>query len=171
MPDPQVPVALPPLQQRASSMDAQAFGAIWDAPTHTELGRLLSGPTKQYRRLGFNFSAFGLEDDRAKRSPRTVEFRMMEGTVRPDLILNWVAICARVVKVAVVPGDEKFYGALWKALGTAAGYQEGGAEVSVADGDGTLGCRKGREFSGLMQTLGIPRDVYAGFEEKVIREH
>jgi len=172
MPDPQVLAALPPLEQRASRVDEQAIGAICKAPTHTELGRLLSGPSKQYRRLGFNFSAFGLEDERAERSPRTVEFRMMEGTVRPDLILNWVAICARVVIVAVVPDGGKFHDALWKALGTtAAGHQEGDAEVALTDEDGTLGCRKGREFSGLMQALGLPRDVYAGFEEKVIREH
>ncbi len=43
-------------------------GSSGARPRGGELGRLLSGPQRQYRRLGFNFSAFGEEDERALRA-------------------------------------------------------------------------------------------------------
>jgi len=157
-----------PLEDNQST-DGAALRGIWQTSSRRELGLLLSGPIKQHRRLGFNFSAFGLEDERARRSPRTVEFRMMEGTVRTDLIINWVSICASIAEAAVAPDDNRFAAALRYVL------QRGAAENKVIcelDHESEpKGRRLGREFSGLMQELGIPRAVYAGFEEKVIREH
>jgi len=157
---------------RGQNKDWKALQEIWHAGSYQDLGLLLSGSTKQYRRLGFNFSAFGLEDERAKRSPRTVEFRMMEGTVDTDLIINWVAICNRIAEVAVVPYDDRFVGALQNVLplrvteDQAADCKRGSTQTEVP-----LGQRLGREFRGLMQQLDIPRAVYMGFEEKVVREH
>ncbi|RYO94323.1 hypothetical protein DL766_000600 [Monosporascus sp. MC13-8B] len=56
------------------SLLARALKTIWRATSKAQLGQLLSGSTKEYRRLGFNFSTCGGEDDRARRSPKTVEF-------------------------------------------------------------------------------------------------
>lgn len=150
---------------RVDGREKEALRGIWRARSHVELGRLLSGPTKQYRRLGFNFSAFGMEDERATRSPRTVEFRMMEGTVRCDLILNWVDICVVIAQVAMTKDDARFAVAMSRLLGRF------GHSQPHADDDESLGRRRGREFRELMQDLDIPRNVYAGFENKVIREH
>ncbi|KAK5656439.1 hypothetical protein OQA88_4820 [Cercophora sp. LCS_1] len=148
---------------KVDGRDKDALIGIWRARNHLELGRLLSGSTKQYRRLGFNFSSFGMEDERATRSPRTVEFRMMEGTVRSDLILNWVAICTVVAEVAVTRDDVRFKRALERLL-----VRLGGPPTQAEE---SLGRRRGREFRELMQDLEVPRAVYAGFEDKVIREH
>ncbi|KAK1750310.1 hypothetical protein QBC47DRAFT_353751 [Echria macrotheca] len=145
--------------------DRRALHEIWQAKTSLDLGRLLSGPGKQYRRLGFNFSAFGLEDERAHRSPRTIEFRMMEGTVQHDLILNWVIICSRICEVAMLRSDERFSGAVSRLL-------QGMGEHSTGRARGeTLAQHRGRTLRELMQDLEIPAPVFEGFENKVIREH
>ncbi|KAH6628137.1 hypothetical protein F5144DRAFT_594218 [Chaetomium tenue] len=81
--------------------EVAAFAEISKTTSHLELGRLLSGPEKKYRRLGFNFSAFGEEDERARRNPRTMEFRMMDGSVDTALIMGWLAICGTVAESAV----------------------------------------------------------------------
>jgi len=46
---------------------SEAVLTIWRAASPLELGRLLSGPQRQLRRLGLNFSAFGEEDKRARK--------------------------------------------------------------------------------------------------------
>ena len=84
---------------------ADAVRTVWRAASFTELGRLLSGPDRQFRRLGFNFSAFGGEDERALVSPRTVEFRVLEGTLRDALIGGWVHICCALVELAGGGGE------------------------------------------------------------------
>ncbi|KAK0632922.1 hypothetical protein B0T14DRAFT_533225 [Immersiella caudata] len=149
--------------------DWRALHEIWRVKSLRDLGLLLSGPDKQYRRLGFNFSSFGLEDERAKRSPRTVEFRMMEGTVDTDLILNWVFICATIAEAAVVPSDNRFDAALSHVLALRAAderYRNRGSRESRT----SKACRLGREFSGLMQELRVPKPMYEGFEEKIVRD-
>lgn len=157
---------------RGQNKDCEALREICLAGSYQDLGLLLSGSTKQYRRLGFNFSAFGLEDDRAKRSPRTVEFRMMEGTVDTDLILNWVAICSRIAEVAVVPYNDRFLAALQYVLPLrATERQAADCECGSRQTEVPLGQRLGREFRGLMQQLDIPRAMYTGFEEKMVREY
>jgi len=146
--------------------DRLALCLIWQAKTHCDLGQLLSGPTKQYRRLGFNFGSFGLEDERSHISPRTVEFRIMEGTDRRDMILGWVVICCRIVEVAMKPSDHRYVAALRRLLCMYGGDKQEGEGAKDA-----LGARRGREFAALMKDLDLPRSVYGSFEEKVIREN
>jgi hypothetical protein len=81
--------------------DLYALGLIARAPSHIQLGRLMSGEGKPYRRLGFNFSAFGREDHRARTNPRTVECRFLEGTIDNDVVLSWVQIYVRTVEVSL----------------------------------------------------------------------
>ena len=85
---------------KALRQQTPAIHAIWSADSHLKLGRLLSGSTAQYRRLGFNFSCLGEEDARAKNGPKTVEFRVLEGTLDEDVISAWFAICWKLVEVA-----------------------------------------------------------------------
>ena len=93
---------------------------IWKCPDSQVLGQLLSGEGRQYRRLGFNFSAFGLEDERAERSPRTVEVRFLEGcgadgdgaTVNKDKgadqIEGWLRLCIAMVDLAISQEEDVF---------------------------------------------------------------
>ncbi|KAK0730131.1 hypothetical protein B0H67DRAFT_474094 [Lasiosphaeris hirsuta] len=162
-------------RQKMSTRDHMALGEIWAAESHLRLGLLLSGESKQFRRLGFNFSAFGEEDERARRSPPTVEFRMMEGTVESRLITSWLLICGNIVQVATLgPSDPRFILAMSRLLvaerpgGLPLGH---GAYFGSGGEAETLGVIRGREFRELMQDLGVPRSVYAGFEEKVTRDH
>ncbi|KAK4454703.1 hypothetical protein QBC34DRAFT_445611 [Podospora aff. communis PSN243] len=157
-----------PLAEKRSR-DWKALHEIWRVNCNRDLGLLLSGPVKQYRRLGFNFSSFGLEDERAKRSPRTVEFRMMEGTVDTDLILNWVSMCATIAEVAVVPYDSRFDAALSHALSLRAA-DEGNCNRGHHESKEVKARRLGREFSDLMRELRVPRSTYEGFERKIIRD-
>ncbi|KAK7705822.1 hypothetical protein SLS64_007770 [Diaporthe eres] len=78
----------------------QALRAIWRASTHAELGRMLCGTGRKYRRLGFNFHALGAEDARARASPRTVEFRFLEGCVDEAVVSGWVHVCVALAKLA-----------------------------------------------------------------------
>lgn len=78
----------------------QALRAIWRASTHVELGRMLCGTASKYRRLGFNFHALAGEDARARASPRTVEFRFLEGCVDEGVVAGWVHVCVALAKLA-----------------------------------------------------------------------
>ncbi|KAK3363216.1 hypothetical protein B0T25DRAFT_444196 [Lasiosphaeria hispida] len=162
-------------RQKMSIRDHLALGEIWAAESHLGLGQLLSGEGKQFRRLGFNFSAFGEEDERARRSPPTVEFRMMEGTVESHLIISWLLICGNIIQVAMLgPSDPRFTKAMSRLLGPGVrcGFTLGyGAHYGSGSEGETLGVRRGREFRELMQDLGVPKSVYVGFEEKVTRDH
>ncbi|SPO00993.1 uncharacterized protein DNG_03742 [Cephalotrichum gorgonifer] len=88
--------------------DSVALRAIYDAADPRTLGRLLSGVEKRYRRLGFNFSAFGLEDERAVRSPRSVEVRFFEDYRGEDEVLGWMAVCVALAAVAVEERRDRF---------------------------------------------------------------
>ncbi|KAK0749123.1 hypothetical protein B0T18DRAFT_436764 [Schizothecium vesticola] len=143
-----------------AQQDHEALDRIWGASSYLDLGRLLSGPTKQYRRLGFNFSSFGLEDDRAHRSPRTVEFRMMEGTTQGDLIHSWVRICASVCEAAIEGTEDRFC----RALGRLLHHDD---DDEAREKPETPGAERARAFRELMQDLGVPRSVSSGFEVKV----
>lgn len=150
--------------------DVEAIVNIWKTTTHLELGRLLSGSEKKYRRLGFNFSAFGEEDERARRNPRTFEFRIMEGSVCIDLVLSWLAICGTIAEVAAATDDPRFSAALRLLLPP----QADGArhnKPSRDTGDTRPGARRALEFRELMQALGISSAVYRGFEDKIMREY
>jgi hypothetical protein len=151
--------------------EVNAFVRIWRAASHLELGQLLSGPEKMYRRLGFNFSAFGEEDDRAKRNPRTIEFRMMDGSVETRLILGWLAICGTIAETAVTASDHRFGAALGLLLQKSESDERQLREGLTVGEDETLGEQRGREFRELMQALGIEARHYRGFEDKIRREH
>jgi hypothetical protein len=142
--------------------EVAAFAEISKTTTHLELGRLLSGSEKMYRRLGFNFSAFGEEDERARRNPRTMEFRMMDGSVDAGLIMGWLAICGTIAETAVVRCDRRFSAALGLLL------QGVGGEERPSE---TLGDRHGREFRNLMTALNVREKYFLGFEDKIRREH
>lgn len=78
----------------------QALRAIWRASTHEELGRMLCGTGRKYRRLGFNFHALGGEDARARESPRTIEFRFLEGHIDEGVVSGWVHVCIALAALA-----------------------------------------------------------------------
>lgn len=97
---------------RFAGAHRQALRAIWRASTHAELGRMLCGTGRKYRRLGFNFHALGAEDARARASPRTVEFRFLEGCVDEGVVSGWVHVCVALAKLAAddqVVEDWEFY--------------------------------------------------------------
>lgn len=151
-------------QFTASTKNLAAFGEIWKAETHLELGQLLSGDEKKYRRLGFNFSAFGEEDDRARNNPRTMEFRMMEGSVQTDLILGWLAICGTIAECAVATDDHRFAAAMGLLLQRSSSTDNGVAPEGRAT-------RMGKEFRELMESLGVAEQHFVGFEKKVELDH
>lgn len=107
---PQHHASLGYLRTTGSALGGQnlaALGLIASTRSHIQLGRLMSGEGRQYRRLGFNFSAFGREDQRSWSSPRTVECRFLEGTIDSEVVLSWVQIYVRAVEVASdQPGND-----------------------------------------------------------------
>ncbi|KAK0737356.1 hypothetical protein B0T21DRAFT_286866 [Apiosordaria backusii] len=153
-------------QSRVSAKCLAAFREIWSKASHEELGKLLSGDTRMHRRLGFNFSAFGLEDERARTNPRTIEFRFMEGSTNIDMVLGWLTIGATIVEVAASKSDARFEVALSRVLQT---LQEGEQETVV--GRETRGDRLGRDFAQLIEDLGLSHDMSRGFVEKITREN
>lgn len=154
-------------QRAIPTREFAAVSEIWMANSILDLGRLLSGSEKKYRRLGFNFSAFGEEDERARRNPRTVEFRIMEGSVAADLILSWLAICCTIAEVAVTRSSANFAAALsWSLLQRAADYHQPARDLGEAPG-----ARRARHFRELMQALAVPEADYGAFEEKIEREY
>lgn len=88
----------------------RALRAIWGASNHQELGRMLCGPEQRSRRLGFNFHSLAAEDERGRNSPRTIEFRFLEGFNDKDIVSGWVQVCTGIVKLAVDGiEDARFY--------------------------------------------------------------
>ncbi|KAA8636862.1 hypothetical protein SMACR_00290 [Sordaria macrospora] len=150
--------------------DRKAIEELWKAGSHVDLGRLLSGEKKPYRRLGFNFSAFGQEDERARNNPRTMEFRMMEGTTNINYILGWLSICKALAEVAVGRSDSRYPMVLDRLIGQrhARSRSAGARRETVSE---TQGQRCGREFREMMDDLGVPRDVYRDLEAKVTLEN
>ncbi|KAK3330723.1 hypothetical protein B0H66DRAFT_572695 [Apodospora peruviana] len=147
--------------------DQNALGTIWTSPSYHDLGRLLSGETKQYRRLGFNFSAFGEEDDRAKSNPRTVEFRIMEGSTQSDLVAIADAAVVRRSETESSGhqgGDGNMFGSSVGRLLRLSSRTEG-EEASLTGQD------FGRQFGELMQDLGLSREDYQALEEKIVQEN
>ncbi|KAB5547148.1 hypothetical protein GE09DRAFT_201369 [Coniochaeta sp. 2T2.1] len=113
------------------------IGTIWRAISHRELGQLLSGPAAKYRRLGFNFSSLGEEDERARTGPKTVEFRVLEGTLDEDVVAGWVRVCWGLVEIAGERVDNRYVGVVRACLadGIHAGRgNEGRDEEDKEDG-------------------------------------
>lgn len=133
----------------------QALRAIWRASTHAELGRMLCGTGRKYRRLGFNFHALGGEDARARSSPRTVEFRFLEGCVDEAVVSGWVRVCVALAELAAADQveDWEFYDMVALLLDMPAGWP--------------LDAR----FVAVMQELGVARDVYEPLRAIVRRNY
>ena len=134
--------------------DDRALQHIVHARDELALGRLMSGCEKQYRRLGFNFSAFGLEDERAGRSPRSVEVRFFEDYRGVEEVLGWVQVCVALGIVAV------------GGRGAASGV-EGLAE---GPGDRVKGS-PGERMEGLLRVLGVEDGVAGLFGRRVEEIH
>lgn len=89
----------------------QALRAIWSAADHKELGYMLRGPERKFRRLGFNFHA--LENDENEPGPRTIEFRFLEGFFDQDITPAWARLCGELVDIVTEqPEDWEFYDAV-----------------------------------------------------------
>lgn len=129
--------------------DRRALDMIWKAQSHQELGKMLSGPERKYRRLGFNFHALERDEEEigSVKVPRTVEFRFLEGFMDTEVVLAWVQLCSELVALAAeqVDGGE-FYAVVAALLLTL-------AEDSALD----------VKFQILMEAIGadrIPRSVW-----------
>lgn len=137
----------------AAARNAYALRAVFAARTTVELGKLMSGEEKRYRRLGFNFSSFGLEDERAGRSPRSVEVRFFEDYRGVEEILGWVEVCVAMGTLAVEEGRGRF----WRAVG----------ELSGGDGGGSARERMER----LLGMLGVEKGAVGLFGRRVEEIH
>jgi len=143
--------------------EMMALTAIFNASDYVALGRLLSGDTKPFRRLGFNFSAFGLEDERAGRSPRSVEVRFLEGYWGEDEVLGWVEVCIALAVVAVEEPKDRLFRLVTRLtrLEGTEGRLNGGAQHPAADVD-----LPGERLAVLMTLLSIRPEVIATFRAK-----
>lgn len=141
---------------RLEAGEYHAINSIWAVRSHLELGRMLSGSTRQYRRLGFNFSSLGEEDDRARHGPKTVEFRILEGTLCDDIVLPWTSICCALVETAVGGPKDQFRHV-----------------VTCLLREGTNGCRSKRDvverLGNLIDSLGIGDGMAGAFLDNVRR--
>lgn len=100
-------------EQRHSLQNWQALHAIWRAADHKELACMLRGPERKLRRLGFNFHAIEL-DASGESTPRTIEFRFLEGFIDEKVVPAWVRLCGELIGRAVadqVEGEdnEEYY--------------------------------------------------------------
>ncbi|KAK4460083.1 hypothetical protein QBC42DRAFT_273135 [Cladorrhinum samala] len=145
--------------------ELKVFQEIWKTDSHKKLGKLLSGKHRRYRRLGLNFSMFGLEDDRSRINPRTMEFRFMDGTLDSSLAVNWMSICGRIIEAVISNEDGCYEAALRGVL-----QRCGNGTSAIPTGD-LRGAQFGREFRELMEDLCVPRETYRQFEDKVRKEN
>lgn len=102
----------PPPGPRSHLVDEnrRALRAIWRASSHQELGRMLCGPDRRRRRLGFNFHSLAGEDERGRNSPRTIEIRFLEGLNDKSIVSGWVRVCLGLAGLAVDKAeDHDFY--------------------------------------------------------------
>ncbi|KAI0025416.1 hypothetical protein F4780DRAFT_329093 [Xylariomycetidae sp. FL0641] len=84
-----------------SCKEHEAARSIWRTRSHTELATLLTGIGRQYRRPGFNFSAFGEGIGVEWDVPKTVEVRFLEGIMESTMITGWIATIATMVEVSL----------------------------------------------------------------------
>ncbi|KAI0129121.1 hypothetical protein BJ170DRAFT_722070 [Xylariales sp. AK1849] len=137
-----------------SCHNLDAVRLIVSTQSHLELGRLMSGEGRPYRRLGFNFSAFGEEDERARTNPRTVECRFLEGSIDGGVILGWMQIFGTMIEVALDQPESK--GCFKRSLSRLLMDEEDHKTAEEA-------------FKVLMDRLGVPKDVY-GPVQAMVRE-
>lgn len=129
--------------------DRRALGAIWRASGHEELGRMLCGPDRVHRRLGFNFHSLAGEDERGRNSPRTVEFRFLEGLNDKDVVSGWVQVCLGLAELAVGGGA---------GAGAKENWRFRDMVVLLLDMPGTWSLDA--KFAAVMRGLGLPEETY-----------
>ncbi|KAI5917454.1 hypothetical protein F4810DRAFT_696353 [Camillea tinctor] len=81
--------------------DYYALREIWSSTSYVDLARMLSGPGAQYRRLGFNFSAFGEDKKSGQGKPKTIECRFLEGHMKSVIVIGWIIIFCTMVEVTL----------------------------------------------------------------------
>ena len=132
----------------------QALRAIWRASSHEELGRMLCGPDRERRRLGFNFHSLAAEDERGRNSPKTIEFRFLEGFTEKDIVLAWVQVCVGFVEMAVSSAED---GGFYNMVALLLDLPEDLAPDA--------------KFAAIMQELGLPDETYKPLQGVVRRNY
>lgn len=132
----------------------QALRAIWRASTHAELGRMLCGTAKKHQRLGFNFNALAGDDARARASPRTVEFRFLEGCLDEGVVTGWVRVCVALANLATDQAEDwEFYDMIALLMRLPAAWS------------------LDAKFAAMMHELGVARDAYEPLQAIVRRNY
>ncbi|CAK7245855.1 MAG: hypothetical protein STHCBS139747_007459 [Sporothrix thermara] len=155
----------------------EALRAIWLTTSARELGLLLSGPQRKYRRLGFNFSAFGGEDERSRTNPRTVEFRILEGTLQEDLVQGWLQICGKLVELGMKGRQTKFRDVVRYLVAEQPAYDELRQNAEAADCHMPERQRRTKWqtrdalFAGLMEAIDVRASSYNTFLNKIRWEY
>lgn len=93
-------LALRKQQQKKQVSELRAIRRILASRSHVELGRLMTGEGRPYRRLGFNFYSLVKEtlSETDRTDLETVECRFLEGTMAEDAILGWLQIYGCLVE-------------------------------------------------------------------------
>lgn len=159
-----------------SAFRNEALRAIWQTATSQELGLLLSGSQREHRRLGFNFSAFGGEDERSKTNPRTVEFRILEGTLKEELVQGWLQICGKLVELGMKGRQAKFCEVVQYLVAQQPAYNELLKNTESGNLKARVRTERGRAardilFAEFMETIGVDAVAYGPFQEKIRREY
>ncbi len=153
----------------------EALCAIWLASSKQELGQLLSGSQREHRRLGFNFSAFGGEDERARTNPRTIEFRILEGTLQSDMVQGWLQICGKLVELGMKGRQSKFRDVVRYLVSQQAAYEdfEAQGQFGHVQEHPEHMKRPSRDvlFAEFMKCIGVDSASYRPFQEKIRQEY
>lgn len=91
--------------QQKQTSEMRAIRHILASRSHVELGKLMTGEGRPYRRLGFNFYSLVKETlaEADRTELETVECRFLEGTMAEDAILGWLQIYGCLVESALAP--------------------------------------------------------------------
>ncbi|KAK7935218.1 hypothetical protein PG985_000713 [Apiospora marii] len=89
--------------QKKQASELRAIRRILASRSHVELGQLMTGDERPYRRLGFNFYSLVKEtlSEADRTELETVECRFLEGTMTEDAILGWLQIYGCLVERAL----------------------------------------------------------------------
>ncbi|KAK7967480.1 uncharacterized protein PG986_001757 [Apiospora aurea] len=101
----------PQQQQQQRTSELRAICRILASRSHVELGLLMTGEGRPYRRLGFNFHSLVKEtlDEADRTELETVECRFLEGTMSEDVILGWLQIFGSLVQSALASAPRQEY--------------------------------------------------------------
>lgn len=161
----------------SSHSQYEALRTIWRCETSQELGLLLSGSQREHRRLGFNFSAFGGEDERSQTNPRTIEYRILEGTLRDDLIQGWLQICGKLVELGMKGRQTDFHDAVQYLLSQQSAYEDLRLNRDLSptwrfrSTDGTTRPTRDVLFAEFMGRIGVSQASYGPFQDKIQQEY